>query len=46
MEITVKYIDKIANKELEMRFNSFEWFGSWYADNYEDVEIIEVIQEE
>lgn len=46
MRITVRYIDKLLNKKLEINFNGFEWFGSWYANSYEYVKVIEVIQEE
>ena len=46
VKITVKYLDKSLDKKLEIVFDRFDWFGSWYANSYEHVIIIEIIQEE
>lgn len=45
MIITVKYIDNDIDKELEMKFIGFEFFGVWVADNYDTIKLIDVIQE-
>lgn len=46
MKVTVKYRDKILDKELEVSFYKYDWFGYWYANTYEYINVIEVIQEE
>ena len=46
MTITVKYLDKVIDKKLEITFKEFDWLGLWISNNYQDVEIIEIIQEE
>lgn len=46
MKIKVRYLDKTLNEKLEINFSEFDWVGLWICNNYEDVEIIEIIQEE
>lgn len=45
MRIIVKYIDKSLERELEIQFRDFGWFGSWVANNFDSIELIDVIQE-
>ena len=46
MRIIVKYIDKDLGSELEIHFRGFDWFGAWYASNYNSVNVLDIIQEE
>lgn len=46
MRIIVKYIDKDLNRELEIQFRGFDWFGAWYAGNFKNVKVLDIIQEE
>lgn len=46
MKIKVRYLDKTLEEKLEICFEGFDWIGVWICNNYQDVEIIEIIQEE
>ena len=46
VEIQVDFIDKDNGRKQGLIFYTFENFGKWYADNYDTVEILEVIQSE
>ena len=46
MQINIKFFDKINEKIIVYTFNRLDVFGKWIADNYDHIEIIEVIQEE
>lgn len=46
MQINIKFFDKINEEIIEYTFNRLDVFGKWIADNYDHIEIIEVIQEE
>lgn len=46
MKIRIIYIDKLLEEKSEKIFLELDWFGLWIANNYEDIEIIEIIQEE
>lgn len=43
-EIRIKFIEKETKKETGHKFFSYESFGKWYADNYDNIETLEVIQ--
>ena len=46
VEIKVDFIDKDTCKKQGLIFYRFEDLGKWYADNYDAVEILEVVQSE
>lgn len=46
MMVKVKYLEKNLNENLEICFSDFNWFGVWIANNYKDIEIVEIVQEE
>ena len=46
VEIQVDFIDKDNGKKQGLIFYTYESFGKWMADNYDAVEILEVIQSE
>ena len=47
VEIQVDFIDKDTRKKQPgLIFLTYESFGKWYADNYDAVEVLEVIQSE
>lgn len=46
VEIQVDFIDKDTCKKQGLIFYTYENFGKWYADNYDVVEILEVVQSE
>ena len=46
VEIQVDFIDKDNGRKQGLIFYTFENFGKWYADNYDTVEILKVIQSE
>lgn len=46
VEIKVNFIEKSTGKREGLIFYTFENFGKWYADNYDAVEILDVIQSE
>ena len=46
VEIQVDFIDKDNGRKQGLIFYTFENFGKWYVDNYDTVEILEVIQSE
>lgn len=46
IEIEVRFINKDNCKEEGLLFYSYENFGKWYADNYDSVEVLDVIQSE
>ncbi|WP_302579943.1 hypothetical protein [Clostridium saudiense] len=46
MEIICLYKYKYNGKINEKKFDSYEFFGKWIADNTIEISIIDVIQEE
>ena len=46
MQINIKFLDEYFNEIIEYSFDRLDVFGKWIADNYDHIEIIEVIQEE
>ena len=46
VEIQVSFMDKDNGRKQGLIFYTFENFGKWYADNYDTVEILDVIQSE
>ena len=46
VEIQVDFIDKDNGRNQGLIFYTYENFGKWYADNYDSVEILDVIQSE
>lgn len=46
VEIQVDFIEKDNGKKQGLIFYTYETFGKWYADNYDSVEILEVVQSE
>lgn len=46
VEIQVDFIDKDNGKKAGLIFYRYEDLGKWYADNYDSVEVLEVIQSE
>ncbi len=45
-ELEVTFTDKLENKKKVYKFYSYETFGKWIADNYDAVDILEVVQSE
>lgn len=46
VEIQVDFIDKDNGQKVGLIFYRYEDLGKWYADNYDSVEVLEVIQSE
>lgn len=46
VEIHVEFINKDNGRKEGLIFYTYESFGKWYADNYDAVEVLEVIQSE
>ena len=46
VEIQVDFIDKDNGRKQGLIFYRYQDFGKWCADNYDTVEILEVIQSE
>ncbi|MDU3722814.1 MAG: hypothetical protein E7G24_06325 [Clostridium celatum] len=46
VEIQVDFIDKDNGKKQGLIFYTFENFGKWYADSYDTVKVLDVIQSE
>lgn len=46
VEIKVTFVDKNTGKKEGLIFYTFENYGKWHADNYDAVEILDVIQSE
>lgn len=46
VEIQVEFIDKDSGKKEGLIFYTHANFGKWYADNYDSVEILDVVQSE
>lgn len=46
VEIQVEFIEKDTCRKQGLIFYTYESFGKWYADNYDAVEILDVIQSE
>lgn len=46
MELTCLYKDRWNGEIKDKKFDSYEIFGKWVADNATEIEIIDVIQEE
>ena len=46
VEIQVDFIDKDNGRKQGLIFYRYQDFGKWYADNYDAVEVLEVIQSE
>ena len=46
VEIQVDFIDLDSGKKQGLIFYRYEHFGKWMADNYTEVNILEVIQSE
>lgn len=46
VEIQVGFIDKNNGQKAGLIFYRYEDLGKWYADNYDSVEVLEVIQSE
>ena len=46
VEIKVDFIDLDSGKKQGLIFYRYENFGKWIADNYDAVEVLEVIQSE
>lgn len=46
VEIQVDFIDKDNGQKAGLIFYRYEDLGKWYADNYDSVEVLEVIQSE
>ena len=45
-ELEVTFTDKLENKKKVYKFYSYETFRKWIADNYDAVDILEVVQSE
>lgn len=45
-EIQVDFIDKDNGKRAGLMFYRFEDFGKWYADNYDSVDVLDIVQSE
>lgn len=43
-QIKIKYLDKERNKEVGLVFYSYDTFGRWFSDNYDYIEVIDIIQ--
>lgn len=46
MELTCVYKDRWNGEIKEKKFDSYQFFGKWVADNATEIEIVDVIQEE
>ena len=46
VEIQVDFIEKDNGQKSGLMFYRYEDLGKWYADNYDSVEVLEVIQSE
>ncbi|WP_133016255.1 hypothetical protein [Clostridium cuniculi] len=46
MELTCLYRDKYDGVIKEIKFDSYDFFGKWVADNATEIELIDVTQEE
>lgn len=46
MELTCIYKDKYDDEIKEKKFDSYDFFGKWVADNATEIELIDVTQEE
>lgn len=46
VEIQVEFIEKDTCRKQGLIFYTYESFGKWMADNYDAVEILDVIQSE
>lgn len=46
MELTCLYRDKYDGVIKEIKFDSYDFFGKWIADNATEIELIDVTQEE
>lgn len=46
MEIICLYKEQLNEKSKEKKFDSYEIFGKWVADNAVEISIIDVIQVE
>lgn len=46
VEIQVEFIEKDTCRKQGLIFYTYESFGKWYSDNYDAVEVLEVIQSE
>ena len=46
VEIQVDFIEKDNGQKAGLMFYRYEDLGKWYADNYDAVEILEVVQSE
>ena len=46
VEIHVEFINKDNGRKEGLIFYTYESFGKWYADIYDAVEVLEVIQSE
>ena len=46
VEIHVEFINKDNGKKQGLIFYTFENFGKWYADSYDTVKVLDVIQSE
>lgn len=46
VELTCIYKDRWNGQIKDKKFDSYQAFGKWVADNATDIEILDVIQEE
>ena len=46
VEIQVEFIEKDTCRKQGLIFYTYESFGKWYADNYDTVEILDIVQSE
>lgn len=46
VEIQVDFIDKDNARKQGLIFYRYQDFGKWYADNYDTVEILDIVQSE
>lgn len=46
MELTCMYREIVNGLYKEKKFDSYESFGKWVADNATEISIIDVVQEE
>lgn len=46
IELTCLYKDKCDDEIKEKKFDSYDFFGKWVADNVTEIELMDVTQEE
>lgn len=44
MSVEITFIDKEDGNRKGLIFYRYEDFGKWYADNYDNIEVLEVVQ--